>query len=272
MGIRNYRPVTQSRRHMTGYDFAEVTKKRPEKGLVEYVKRTGGRNNHGQISMRHKGGGHKRLYRILDFKRLKTDVGATVVAIEYDPNRTARIALLQYVDGSRAYILAPIGLNVGDKVLSSDSADIKPGNCLPLGKIPAGTVIHNIELRPGKGAQMVRGAGSAASLISKEGDYCLVRLPSGESRKILSSCRATIGQVGNTDNENVTIGKAGRSRWRGIRPTVRGTAMNPIDHPMGGGEGRGKGNHPMSPWGQPCKGYKTRNNPRTDKMILKRRK
>jgi large subunit ribosomal protein L2 len=209
---------------------------------------------------------------LVDFKRSKLDVVASVIAIEYDPNRTARIALLQYIDGEKAYILAPVGLNVGDKVISSDEADIKPGNSLPLSKIPAGTVIHNVELRPGKGAQLARGAGSGASLVAKETEYCQVRLPSGEVRKILSVCRATIGQVGNTDNENITVGKAGRSRWKGIRPTVRGTAMNPIDHPMGGGEARGKGNHPMSPWGQPCKGYKTRKNKRTDSSIVRRRK
>lgn len=272
MGVKSYRPYTQSRRHMTGYDFEEITKSKPEKSLIEPLVRSGGRSNHGQISMRHKGGGHKRFYRLVDFERSKTDVSATVAAIEYDPNRTARIALLHYVDGEKAYIIAPIGLNVGDKVLSSEKADIKPGNCLPLSKIPAGTVIHNIELRPGKGAQLVRGAGSGASLVAKDDMYVQVRLPSGEVRQILSVCRATVGQVGNTDNENISVGKAGRSRWKGIRPTVRGSKMNPVDHPMGGGEGRGKGNHPQTPWGQPCKGYKTRHNKRTDKMIVKRRK
>jgi len=272
MGVKLYRPYTDSRRHMTGFDFDEITKSTPEKALTINLKRDAGRNNHGQITIRHKGGGHKRRYRIIDFKRDMFDVPAKVMSIEYDPYRTARIALLTYKNGRKTYIVAPIGLKVGDEVVSSDGADIKPGNSLPLSLIPMGTVIHNIELRPGKGAQLVRGAGIGASLIAKEGLYCQVRLPSGEVRKILSVCRATIGQVGNTDNENITIGKAGRSRWRNKRPTVRGTAMNPVDHPMGGGEAKGKGNHPMSPWGQPCKGYKTRNNNRTDKMIIKRRK
>jgi large subunit ribosomal protein L2 len=272
MGIKTYRPVTQSRRHMTGFDFEEITKSKPEKSLLEPLPKKGARNNTGMITIRHKGGGHKRMYRIVDFKRTIVDVPAKVAAIEYDPNRTARIALIHYADGRKSYILAPIGLNVGDSVLSSEKADIKPGNTLPLSFIPAGTIIHNVELRPGKGAQMIRGAGAGGSLVSKEGEYCQVKLPSGEVRKVLGVCRATIGQVGNTDNENVTIGKAGRSRWKNKRPTVRGTAMNPVDHPMGGGEARGKGNHPMSPWGQPCKGYKTRNNARTDNMIIKRRK
>lgn len=272
MGIKTYNPYTQSRRHMTGYDFSEVTKTEPEKSLVERLHRKAGRNNHGQISLRHKGGGHKRRYRLIDFKRTKTDVPATVAAIEYDPNRTARIALLHYKDGEKAYIVAPVGLNVGDTVIASDNADIKPGNALPLEKIPVGTIVHNLELRPGKGAQICRGAGSQANLVAKEGDYCLVRMPSGEVRQILAKCRATVGQVGNTDNENISVGKAGRSRWRGIRPGVRGMAMNPIDHPLGGGEGVGKGHHPVTPWGQPCKGFKTRNNKRTDKFIVKRRR
>lgn len=272
MGIKTYNPTSQSRRSMTGYDFSEITKTTPEKSLVEPLRRKAGRNNHGQISTRHKGGGHKRRYRLIDFKRDILDVPATVAAIEYDPNRTSRIALLHYADGRKTYIIAPIGLNVGDTVLSSDSADIKPGNSLPLEKIPVGTVIHNVELRPGKGAQICRGAGSQANLVSKEGQYCLVRLPSGEVRQVLSKCRATVGQVGNTDNENISIGKAGRSRWKGIKPAVRGMAMNPIDHPLGGGEGVGKGHHPVTPWGQPCKGYKTRKNKRTDRFIVKRRK
>lgn len=272
MGIKTYKPVTDSRRHMTGFDFEEITKSKPERSLLMRIPRSGGRSNTGMISIRHKGGGHKRRYRMIDFIRDMVDVPAKVVAIEYDPNRTARIALLHYKNGRKSYIVAPIGLNVGDVILSSDKADIKPGNSLPLSMIPTGTVIHNIEVRPGKGAQLVRGAGVGASLVAKEADYCQVRMPSGEVRKILSVCRATIGQVGNTDNENITIGKAGRSRWKNKRPTVRGTAQNPIDHPMGGGEAKGKGNHPMSPWGQPCKGYKTRQNYRTDKMIVKRRK
>jgi large subunit ribosomal protein L2 len=257
---------------MTGIDFRDLTKKEPERSLTESVKRKGARNNHGQITIRHQGGGHKRRYRIIDFKRLKTDVPAKVIAVEYDPNRTARIALLQYIDGAKAYIIAPIGLTVGDQVLASDKADIKPGNSLPLINIPTGTVIHNVEIRPGKGAQIARGAGVGATLVAKLGQYCQVRLPSGEVRQILSNCVASIGQVGNTDNENIKIGKAGRNRWKGQRPSVRGMAMNPVDHPLGGGEGVGKGHHPVTPWGQPCRGYKTRHNKRTDSQIVKRRK
>jgi large subunit ribosomal protein L2 len=257
---------------MIGFDFKEITKTTPEKSLTEPLRKKAARNNHGMITMRHIGGGHKRRYRLVDFKRNKIDVSAQVLAIEYDPNRTCRIALIGYVDGDKAYIIAPVGLNVGDKVLSSEKADIKPGNSLPLHAIPVGTTIHNLELRPGKGAQIARGAGVSAVLVSKEGQYCQVRLPSGEVKKILSVCRASIGQVGNTDNENIKLGKAGRSRWRGIRPGVRGMAMNPVDHPLGGGEGVGKGHHPVTPWGQPCKGYKTRNSKRTDSSIVKRRK
>lgn len=272
MGIKTYRPTTDSRRHMTGFDFKEITKTKPEKSLVTSINKKAGRNNHGQITVRHQGGGHKRKYRIIDFKRMKLDIPAKVAAIEYDPNRSVRIALLNYADGEKAYIMAPVGLTVGDTVISSESADIKPGNSLKLENIPVGTVIHGIEIRPGKGAQIVRSAGSGASLVAKEGKYCLVKLPSGEVRKILSVCRASIGQLGNTDHENISIGKAGRNRWKGIRPTVRGMAMNPIDHPLGGGEGVGKGHHPVTPWGQPCKGYKTRNNKRTNAFIVKRRK
>lgn len=272
MGIKKYNAYTQSRRHMTGYDFAEITKNYPEKALVETLHRKAGRSNHGQISLRHKGGGHKRLYRVIDFKRDKLNVPAVVASIEYDPNRTPRIALLHYADGEKRYILAPVGLNVGDKVVASETADIKPGNSLPLEKIPVGTILHNIEMRPGKGGQICRGAGSQANLVSKDGEYCTIRMPSGEVRKILARCMATIGQVGNTDNENISIGKAGRSRWKGIRPGVRGMAMNPVDHPLGGGEGVGKGHHPVTPWGVPCKGYKTRNSKRTDSYIIKRRR
>jgi large subunit ribosomal protein L2 len=272
MGIKTYKPVTASRRQMTGFDFEEITKSKPEKSLTAKLVKNAARNNHGQITIRHKGGGHKRKYRLVDFKRQKMEVPANVAAIEYDPNRSVRIALINYLDGEKSYILAPVGLNVGDQVVSSESADIKPGNSLKLENIPVGTMIHNLELRPGKGAQLVRTAGSVASLVAKEGKYCLVRLPSGEVRKVLSVCRASIGQLGNTDNENISVGKAGRNRWKGIRPTVRGMAMNPIDHPLGGGEGRGKGHHPVTPWGQPCKGYKTRNNKRTDKFIVTRRK
>lgn len=272
MGIRTYRPTSASRREMTGFDFSEITKSTPEKSLLAPLTKKAGRSNHGQVSIRHKGGGHKRKYRLVDFNRNKTEIFGVVKAIEYDPNRTSRIALVYYPDGEKAYIVAPIGLSVGDRVVSSSSADIKPGNCLPLSNIPVGTLIHNVEMRPGKGSQIARGAGAGASLVSKEGKYCLVKLPSGEVRQILSNCKASIGQVGNTDNENINIGKAGRNRWKGIRPTVRGMSMNPVDHPLGGGEGKGKGHHPETPWGQPCKGYKTRHNKRTQQFIVKRRK
>lgn len=272
MGIKVFNPRSHAQRNSTGFDFKEITKTTPEKSLTEALRKKSARNNHGQITMRHIGGGHKRRYRLVDFKRTKLDVPATVVAIEYDPNRTCRIALISYIDGSKAYIIAPIGLNVGDTVLSSDKADIKPGNSLPLSAIPVGTTIHNVELRPGKGAQIARGAGVSAVLVSKDEQYCQVRLPSGETKLVLSVCRASIGQVGNTDNENIKLGKAGKSRWRGIRPSVRGMHMNPVDHPLGGGEGVGKGHHPVTPWGQPCKGYKTRNNKRTNSSIVKRRK
>lgn len=272
MGIKTYNPRTPSRRNMTGLDFSEITKTTPEKSLVTELRKTGARNNHGRITVRFRGGGHKRKYRLVDFLRNKVEIPATVKAIEYDPNRSARIALICYADGEKAYIIAPVGLNVGDQVIASDKADIKPGNCLHLDKIPTGTTIHNVELRPGKGAQIARGAGASAVLVSKEGKYCQVRLPSGEVRYILSTCRAVVGQVGNTLHENIKIGKAGRKRWMGKKPKVRGMAMNPVDHPMGGGEGRGKGNLPQTPWGKPCKGYKTRNNKRTNKFIVKRRK
>ncbi len=272
MGIRTFNPRSDGRRGMTGFDFSEVTKTTPEKSLTTSLIRSSARNNTGAITMRHIGGRHKRRYRLVDFKRTKLEVTAKVIAIEYDPNRTCRIALISYIDGVKAYILAPIGLNVGDSVVSSDKADIKPGNSLSLAAIPMGTTIHNVELRPGKGAQCARGAGAAAVLVSKDTQYCQVRMPSGEVKKVLSVCRASIGQVGNTDNENINLGKAGRSRWRGIRPSVRGMHMNPVDHPLGGGEGVGKGHHPVTPWGQPCKGFKTRNNKRTDSSIIKRRK
>lgn len=271
MGVKTFRPRSPGRRTMTGYDFEEITKSKPERSLTVWSHRVAGRSNHGMKSIRYKGGGHKRLYRIIDFRRDKFDVPATVAAIEYDPNRSCRIALLHYKDGEKRYIIAPIGLKVGDTVMSGDGADIKPGNSLPLSLIPAGTIIHNIEMRPGKGGQIGRGAGSESTLVGKIGKYVQVKLPSGEVRQILAVCRASIGQVGNTDNENISWGKAGRARWRGIRPSVRGQAMNPIDHPLGGGEGVGKGHHPVTPWGQPCKGYKTRHNKRTDSMIIKRR-
>lgn len=271
MGIRVFNPRSPGRRNMTGADFSEITRSTPEKSLTENLRRSGARNNFGQITMRHQGGGHKRRYRVIDFSRTKLDVPAKVASIEYDPNRNCRIALLNYKDGEKRYIIAPVGLGVGDSVISSSSADIKPGNSLQLQDVPTGTTIHNIEMRPGKGGQIARGAGAAAVLVAKLGQYCQVKLPSGEVRKILSVCRATIGQVGNTDHENITVGKAGRSRWMGKRPSVRGMCQNPIDHPGGGGEGRGKGHHPMTPWGKPCKGHKTRKNKSTDSMIVKRR-
>ena len=269
MPVKSFRPVTPSRRFMTVLTRDEITKDRPEKSLVEGKKRSGGRNNKGQITIWFRGGGHKRLYRIVDFRRDKTGVPARVAAIEYDPNRSARIALLHYADGEKRYILAPVGLSVGQTVMSGPEADIRPGNALPLENIPAGTTIHNIELRPGKGGQMVRSAGAAAQLVSKEGEWALVKLPSGEVRKVSIKCYATVGQVGNVDHENVSLGKAGRSRWLGRRPHNRGVSMNPVDHPHGGGEGRTSGvRHPVTPWGQPTRGYKTRNNKRTDRFIV----
>lgn len=274
MGIRQYKPTSPGRRFMSVLTFEEITKKEPEKSLTKPLKKTGGRNNQGRITVWHIGGGHKRKYRIIDFKRDKFDIPGKVHSIEYDPNRSANIALIHYLDGEKRYILAPLGLNVGDVIVSSKKPDteIKDGNALPLRYIPVGTLIHNVELKPGKGGQIARAAGSYAQILAKEGDYAQVRLPSGGIRLIHLSCMATIGQVGNLDHENVTIGKAGRSRWLGIRPTVRGTAMNPVDHPHGGGEGRSKGGrHPCSPWGKLTKGLKTRKNKRTDKFIIKLR-
>jgi large subunit ribosomal protein L2 len=269
MPTKSFKPVTPSRRFMTVVTREGITKDSPEKSLVEGKSRSGGRNNKGQITIRFRGGGHKRLYRIIDFRRDKTGVPARVAAIEYDPNRSARIALLHYKDGEKRYILAPVGLEVGQTVVSGPEADIRPGNALPLENIPAGTTIHNIELRPGKGGQMVRSAGAAAQLVSKEGGTALVKLPSGEVRRVPSNCYATVGQVGNLDHENESLGKAGRKRWLGRRPHNRGVSMNPIDHPHGGGEGRTSGGrHPVTPWGQPTRGYKTRNNKRTDRFIV----
>jgi large subunit ribosomal protein L2 len=267
-----YRPTSPGRRFQTGYDFAEITKAKPEASLTEPLHKKGGRNNRGRITARHRGGGHKRLYRVIDFRRDKTGVPATVAAVEYDPNRSARIALLHYADGEKRYILAPVGLAVGDRVETGPEADIKPGNSLPLANIPLGTEVHNVELRFGRGGQLGRSAGTAIQLMAKEGDYALLKLPSGELRRVRLACRATIGQVGNLEHENVSFGKAGRRRWLGRRPSVRGIAMNPVDHPHGGGEGRSKGNHPQTPWGKPTKGYKTRKNKRTDRWILQRRK
>ncbi len=272
MGIKTYRPYTETRRFQTGLTFDEITVNRPYKPLVEPKQRISGRNNQGELTIWRRGGGHKRQYRVIDFKRDKTGVPARVATVEYDPNRSAFISLLHYADGDKRYILYPTGLKVGDKVVSGPEADIVVGNALPLRNIPAGTVVHNLELRLGKGGQLVRSAGGSAQLLSKEGDYALVRLPSGEVRKIHVDCMASIGQVGNVDHENVAIGKAGRRRWMGIRPTVRGVAKNPVDHPHGGGEGRTSGGrHPVTPFGQPTRGYKTRNNKQTDRFIVKRR-
>lgn len=274
MPIKTFKPKTPSLRHMTVVYDAELTKKTPEKSLLEPMKKHAGRNSYGRITVRHHGGGERRKYRVIDFKRDKLDVAATVVAIEYDPNRSANIALLGYADGERRYILAPVGLKAGDRVVSADAADIKSGNAMLIANVPVGTFIHNVELYPGRGAQLVRAAGGAAQLMAKEGDYAQVRLPSGEVRLVPMNCRVTIGQVGNLDHENEQIGKAGRVRHMGVRPTVRGSAMNPVDHPHGGGEGKSPIGHPgpLTPWGKPALGYKTRNkHHRTDKFIVKRR-
>ncbi|UQS82357.1 50S ribosomal protein L2 [Bombilactobacillus folatiphilus] len=275
MGIIKYNPTTNGRRNMTGSDFAEITKTKPEKTLLESQSHTAGRNSYGQITVRHRGGGHKQKYRIIDFKRTKDDVTATVKAIEYDPNRSANIALLHYDDGVKAYILAPKGLEVGQKLQSGSQADIKVGNSLPLVNIPIGTVIHNIELKPGKGGQLVRSAGTSAQVLGRDGKYSLIRLASGEVRMILSACRATIGAVGNEQHELINIGKAGRKRWMGIRPTVRGSVMNPNDHPHGGGEGKAPVGHPspLSPWGKKTLGKKTRSSrAQSEKFIVRHRK
>jgi len=272
MGIKTYKPTSPARRYYTGSDFAEITKSEPEKRLTSGKRSTGGRNNLGRLTARFRGGGHKRRLRDIDFRREKIGVPARVAAIEYDPNRTARIALLNYVDGEKRYILAPDGMKVGDSIVASRHADIKPGNSIALRHIPLGTAIHNVELKKGKGGQMVRSAGSSAQLMAKDGDYAQVRLPSGEVRKVHLDCRATIGQVSNIEHAQISLGKAGRSRWLGRKPHNRGVTMNPVDHPMGGGEGRTcGGRHPCSPWGQLSKGLKTRNNKRTDNMIVKHR-
>ena len=274
MGIKQFKPTTPSRRGMTVSTFEEITKSKPERSLVTSLKKNAGRNSYGRITVRHHGGGSRRKYRIIDFKRRKVDVSATVVSIEYDPNRTANIALLQYEDGEKAYILAPIGLKVGNTVMAGTSADIKPGNALPISSIPVGTMIHCIELKPGKGAQMVRSAGNSAQLMAREDKYAHVRLPSGEMRLVRVECRAVIGQVGNTEHENIKLGKAGKSRWLGKRPEVRGSVMNPNDHPHGGGEGKSPVGRPgpVTPWGKPALGYKTRNKKKaSNKFIVKRR-
>lgn len=272
MTVRKFKPVSPGRRFMLASTFEEITKKEPEKALLAPLKKSGGRNLWGRMTVRHRGGGHKRLYRIIDFRRNKDDIPAKVAAIEYDPNRSARIALLHYVDGEKRYILAPVGLKVGDMVESGPNADIRVGNALPLKDIPLGTMIHNIELQPGKGGQLVRSAGAAAQLMAKEGAYAHVRLPSGEVRLVHSNCRAVIGQVGNVEHETTRSGKAGRARWKGIRPGVRGVVMNPVDHPHGGGEGKASaGRHPVTPWGKPTLGAKTRKKKPSDRLIIKRR-
>jgi large subunit ribosomal protein L2 len=274
MALRKFKPTSPGRRFMTVSTFEEVTKTEPEKSLTVPIKKKGGRNVYGRITTRHQGGGHKRRYRVVDFKRTKDGVPAKVAAIEYDPNRSARIALLHYTDGAKAYILAPARLKVGAMVESGPLADIKPGNALPLQNIPTGTMVHNVELRPGKGGQMARSAGSSVQLVAKESGYATLRLPSGEMRRVALSCRATVGQVGNVDHENVSGGKAGRSRWRGRRPSVRGSAMNPVDHPHGGGEGKSKGGrHPVTPWGVPTLGKRTRRRHKeSDKLIVRGRR
>ena len=275
MGMKHFNPTTPSLRNMTVSTFEEITKKTPEKSLLTTKKKHSGRNSYGRITVRHQGGGNRQKYRLVDFKRRKDDMPATVIGIEYDPNRSANIALIEYEDGEKSYILAPIGLKDGDKVISGEKADIKPGNCMKIESIPVGTMIHNIELNPGQGGKLVRAAGQEAQLMAKEGKYAHVRLPSGEMRLVMTRCRATIGTVGNTDHENVKLGKAGRTRHMGIRPTVRGSVMNPCDHPHGGGEGRAPVGHagPMTPWGKPALGYKTRKrNKKSNKFIVKRRK
>lgn len=274
MAIKKYQPTTPGRRGMTAYTFEEITKSKPEKSLTVPLKSSGGRNNTGRTTARHRGGGHKRKYRIIDFRRDKDGIPAKVAAIEYDPNRSARIALLHYLDGEKRYILAPVGLKVGDMVESGEDADIRPGNALPLRSIPVGTVVHNIEMRPGKGGQLARSAGASAQLMAKEGKNATLRLPSGEFRMVNIECRATVGQVGNVEHENLVIGKAGRSRWLGRRSHTRGLAMNPVDHPHGGGEGRAPIGmpSPMTPWGKPTLGYRTRRKKKSDAMIVRRRK
>jgi large subunit ribosomal protein L2 len=272
MPFRTLKPTSPGTRFQTVPTFDEITTQEPHKPLMEPIRSTGGRNNQGHLTSWWRGGGHKRMYRIIDFRRDKRDIPAKVTTVEYDPNRSARIALLTYADGEKRYILHCVGLKVGDTIVAGQSVDILPGNCLPLKNIPLGTQLHNVELRPGRGGQIARSAGSSVQLVAKEGDYASVKMPSGEIRKISMECFATIGQVGNIDHENVSIGKAGRSRWKGIRPHVRGVAMNPVDHPLGGGEGKTSGGrHPVSPWGLPTKGYKTRNNKVSQRFIVQRR-
>ncbi len=272
MAIKKFSPTSPGRRFYTVQSFEELTEKKPFKALTEAKSASGGRNSGGRITVRFRGGGHKQRYRVIDFKRKKTDVPAKVASIEYDPNRSARIARIHYADGEKAYIIHPVGLKVGDSVVSSETADILPGNCLPLARMPLGTMVHNIELKPGKGGQMARSAGAGAQVVAKDGKYAQLKLPSGEVRVVYKLCRATVGQVGNVEHENVSLGKAGRKRWLGRRPHNRGVTMNPVDHPHGGGEGKTSGGrHPVTPWGVPTKGYKTRNNKRTDKFIVRGR-
>ncbi|MBI1317892.1 MAG: 50S ribosomal protein L2 [Candidatus Hydrogenedens sp.] len=272
MAVKRYKPYTPSRRAMTGYDFSDLTKKAPEKSLLSPNPEKAGRNNLGRVTMRRRGGGHKRRYRIIDFRRNKDGIPGKVVAIEYDPNRTARIALVVYADGEKRYIISPKGLEVGRTLMSGDTAEYEVGNCMPLAKVPTGSQVHNVELTPGRGGQMARSAGLACQLLAKEGRYVVLRLPSGEMRRVLSECRAVIGEVGNSDHSNINIGKAGRARWLGNRPKVRGKSMNPVDHPHGGGEGATSGGrHPVSPWGTPTKGFKTRKKQRSDQYIIRRR-
>jgi len=272
MANRSFNPTSPGRRFVTVSDFAQVTVGRPHKKLTKGKTRSSGRNSDGHVTSRHRGRGHKRRYRIIDFHRNKFDVPARVATIEYDPNRSANIALLSYADGDKRYILAPVGLTVGDTVLAGARVDVRAGNAMPIGNIPLGTLVHNVELKPGKGGQMVRAAGTAAQIMAKEGKYTTLRMPSGEMRMVLSTCMATVGQVGNVDQSNIKIGKAGRARWLGVRPQTRGTAMNPVDHPHGGGEGRNKGRHPVSPWGWPTKGAKTRRSKASDRLIVSRRR
>lgn len=273
MAVKAFKATSPGRRFQTVSDFSETTTEKPEKSLLLPLKKTGGRNSYGRITARHIGGGHKKRYRIIDFKRNKRDIPAKVVSIEYDPNRTARIALLQYMDGEKRYIIAPVDLKAGDEIVAGDNAEIRPGNSLPIKKMPIGSLIHNVELKKGKGGQLIRSAGSSGQLVAKEKNYSHIKMPSGELRLVHIECYATIGQVGNVDHSNITIGKAGRKRWLGKRPKVRGVAMNPVDHPMGGGEGRSSGGrHPCTPWGKPTKGYRTRKNKNTEKFIVRRRK
>lgn len=273
MALKTHKPTSPGRRFYTSPDFKELTSKRPERSLVESLSKSGGRNNLGRMTVRHRGGGHRRLYRIIDFKRNKDGIPANVASIEYDPNRSANIALLNYLDGEKRYILAPAGLRVGDEVMSGETIEVKIGNAAPLEKIPLGTHVHNVELNPGQGGKIVRSAGGYAQLMAKEGKYAQLRLPSGEVRMVALKCRATVGQVGNLEHENASVGKAGRNRWKGRRPKVRGVAMNPVDHPHGGGEGKSSGGrHPVTPWGVPTKGYKTRVKKASDRLIVKKRK